>query len=146
MDLKLFFSGFIQLYYYWETLVIISIFAVVMNSFYSLVSKKIFTFFDLRITIFTLVFNHLFFIIGFFIYLFNLILSFLFKEKEYIIDQNNDLFFLTPHLINLLSTIIITVGWSLHKKSNINYKKVLRLFVFYFTGLSVLIVKYLDLI
>jgi len=49
-------------------------------------------------------------------------------------------------LINLLSTIIITVGWSLHKKSNINYKKVLRLFVFYFTGLSVLIVKYLDLI
>ena len=146
MDLKLFFSGFIQLYYYWETLVIISIFAVVMNSFYSLVSKKIFTFFDLRITIFTLVFNHLFFIIGFFIYLFNLILSFLFKEKEYIIDQNNDLFFLTPHLINLLSTIIITVGWSLHKKSNINYKKVLRLFVFYFSGLSVLIVKYLDLI
>ena len=146
MDLKLFFSGFIQLYYYWETLVIISIFAVVMNSFYALVSKKIFTFFDLRITIFTLVFNHLFFIIGFFIYLFNLVLFFLFKEKEYIIDQNNDLFFLTPHLINLLSTIIITVGWSLHKKSNINYKKVLRLFVFYFSGLSLLIVKYLDLI
>ena len=83
MDLKLFFSGFIQLYYYWETLVIISIFAVVMNSFYALVSKKIFTFFDLRITIFTLVFNHLFFIIGFFIYLFNLVLFFLFKEKEY---------------------------------------------------------------
>ena len=146
MDLKLFFSGFIQLYYYWEVLVIISIFAVVLNSFYALVSKKIFTFFDLRLTIFTLVFNHLFFIIGFFIYLFNLVLFFLFKEKEYIIDQNNDLFFLTPHLINLLSTIIITVGWSLHKKSNINYKKVLRLFIFYFSGLAVLIVKYLNLI
>ena len=146
MDLKLFFSGFIQLYYYWEVLVIISIFAVVLNTFYALVSKKIFTFFDLRITIFTLVFNHLFFIIGVFIYLFNLLLFFLVKEKEYLIDQNNELFFLTPHLINLLSTIIITIGWSLHKKSNINYKKVLRLFVFYFLGLVVLIVKYLDLI
>ena len=146
MDLKLFFSGFIQLYYYWEVLVIISIFAVVLNTFYALVSKKIFTFFDLRITIFTLVFNHLFFIIGVFIYLFNLLLFFFIKEKEYLIDQNNELFFLTPHLINLLSTIIITVGWSLHKKSNINYKKVLRLFVFYFSGLIVLIVKYLDLI
>ena len=146
MDLKLFFSGFIQLYYYWEVLVIISIFAVVLNSFYALVSKKIFTFFDLRITIFTLVFSHLFFIIGVLIYLFNLLLFFLVKEKEYLIDQNNELFFLTPHLINLLSTIIITVGWSLHKKSNINCKKVLRLFVFYFSGLIVLIVKYLDLI
>jgi len=146
MDLKLYFGGFIQLYYYWEVLVIISILAVVLNSFYALVTKKIFTFFDLRITIFTLVFNHLFFIIGVFIYLFNLLLFFLVKEKEYQIDQNNELFFLTPHLINLLSTIIITVGWSLHKKSNINYKKVLRLFVFNFSGLIVLILKYLDLI
>ena len=77
MDLKLFFGGFIQLYYYWEVLVIISILAVVLNSFYALVTKKIFTFFDLRITIFTLVFNHLFFIIGVFIYLFNLLLFFL---------------------------------------------------------------------
>lgn len=146
MNLKLFFNGFVQLYYYWEVLVIVSLFAVVLNSFYSIVSKKIFTFFDLRITIFALVFNHVFFVIGVLIYLFNLLSLFLVYEQEYMIDQNNDLFFLTPHLINLLSTIIITVGWSLHKKSDINYKKVLRLFVFYFSGLAILIVKYLYLI
>ena len=140
MNLKLFFNGFVQLYYYWEVLVIVSLFAVVLNSFYSIVSKKIFTFFDLRITIFALVFNHVFFLIGVLIYLFNLLSLFL------AYDQNNDLFFLTPHLINLLSTIIITVGWSLHKKSDIDYKKVLRLFVFYFSGLAILIVKYLYLI
>ena len=146
MNLKLFFNGFVQLYYYWEVLVIVSLFAVVLNSFYSIVSKKIFTFFDLRITIFALVFNHVFFVIGILIYLFNLLSLFLVYEQEYMIDQNNDLFFLTPHLINLLSTIIITVGWSLHKKSDIDYKKVLRLFVFYFSGLAILIVKYLYLI
>ena len=146
MNLKLFFNGFVQLYYYWEVLVIVSLFAVVLNSFYSIVSKKIFTFFDLRITIFALVFNHVFFVIGVLIYLFNLLSLFLAYEQEYMIDQNNDLFFLTPHLINLLSTIIITVGWSLHKKSDIDYKKVLRLFVFYFSGLAILIVKYLYLI
>ena len=146
MNLKLFFNGFVQLYYYWEVLVIVSLFAVVLNSFYSIVSKKIFTFFDLRITIFALVFNHVFFVIGILIYLFNLLSLFLAYEQEYMIDQNNDLFFLTPHLINLLSTIIITVGWSLHKKSDIDYKKVLRLFVFYFSGLAILIVKYLYLI
>jgi hypothetical protein len=146
MNLKLFFNGFVQLYYYWEVLVIVSLFAVVLNSFYSIVSKKIFTFFDLRITIFALVFNHVFFLIGVLIYLFNLLSLFLAYEQEYMIDQNNDLFFLTPHLINLLSTIIITVGWSLHKKSDIDYKKVLRLFVFYFSGLAILIVKYLYLI
>ena len=120
MNLKLFFNGFVQLYYYWEVLVIVSLFAVVLNSFYSIVSKKIFTFFDLRITIFALVFNHVFFVIGVLIYLFNLLSLFLVYEQEYMIDQNNDLFFLTPHLINLLSTIIITVGWSLHKKSDID--------------------------
>ena len=146
MDLKIIFSGFIQLYYYWEVLVIVSLSAVVLNSFYSLVSKKIFTFFDLRITIFALVFNHIFFIIGIFIYLFNLLLLFVVQDQEYIINQNNDLFLLNPHLINLLSTIIITLGWSLHKKSNIDYKKVLRLFVFYFSGLAILIFKYLYLI
>ena len=146
MNLKLFFNGFVQLYYYWEVLVIVSLFAVVLNSFYSIVSKKIFTFFDLRITIFALVFNHVFFVIGVLIYLFNLLSLFLVYEQEYMIDQNNDLFFLTPHLRNRLSTIIITVGWSLHKKSDIDYKKVLRLFVFYFSGLAILIVKYLYLI
>ena len=54
MDIRLF-TGFFQLYSYWEVLVIMSVSAVVVNSFYSIFSKKTFNFLDLRITLFTLI-------------------------------------------------------------------------------------------
>ena len=145
MDLKLLFSGFIQLYYYWEVIAIISLLAVVLNSFYSLAFKKAFTFFYLRLTIFTLVFNLFFFLIGIFIYLLNLLLLFWNKKQDYIIDQNYDLFFFTPHILNLFSIVIITIGWSLQKKSNIDSKKFFRLFIFWLSGLLILVGKYLYL-
>lgn len=145
MDIRLFFTAFFQLYLYWEVLVIMSTSAVVVNSFYSLVSKKQFNFFDLRITLFTLVFNHLFFVIGIFIYLANLLFVYWSSDHTLTINQSNILFDLPTHSLNLFSLIIITVGWSLHKNSKVNFKKFLRLFTFYSLGLTILVGKYLWL-
>lgn len=145
MDIILFFTAFFQLYLYWEVLVIMSTSAVVVNSFYSLVSKKQFNFFDLRITLFTLVFNHLFFVIGIFIYLANLLFVYWNSDHTLTINQSNILFDLPTHSLNLFSLIMITVGWSLHKNSKVNFKKFLRLFTFYFLGLTILVGKYLWL-
>ena len=141
MDSKLFFSGLFKLYFYWEVLVITSIFVVLINSLYSIISKKVFNYFDLRITLFTLIFNHIFFIIGFFIFILNLILNYWDSNHQSVIDQSYYLFNFNPNLLNLLSTVFITVGWSLHKKSLNNLKRFLRIFIFYFLGLLILVVK-----
>ena len=141
MDSKLFFSGLFKLYFYWEVLVITSIFVVLINSLYSIISKKTFNYFDLRITLFTLIFNHIFFIIGFFIFILNLILNYWDSNHQSVIDQSYYLFDFNPNLLNLLSTVFITVGWSLHKKSLNNLKRFLRIFIFYFLGLLILVVK-----
>jgi hypothetical protein len=141
MDSKLFFSGLFKLYFYWEVLVITSIFVVLINSLYSIISKKVFNYFDLRITLFTLIFNHMFFIIGFFIFILNLILNYWDSNHQSVIDQSYYLFDFNPNLLNLLSTVFITVGWSLHKKSLNNLKRFLRIFIFYFLGLLILVVK-----
>ena len=141
MDSKLFFSGLFKLYFYWEVLVITSIFVVLINSLYSIISKKVFNYFDLRITLFTLIFNHIFFIIGFFIFILNVILNFWDSNHQSVIDQSYYLFNFNPNLLNLLSTVFITVGWSLHKKSINNLKRFLRIFIFYFLGLLILVIK-----
>jgi len=88
MDAKLFFSGFYRLYDYWEMLVLISILVVLINSLYSLVIRKKLTFFDLRILLFSLILNYIFFIIGLFIYLSNIILFYNNSEHLTIIKQD----------------------------------------------------------
>jgi hypothetical protein len=143
VNLNFLFSGLIQLYYLWEALVLFSTFGVVLNSFYSIVSKKKINLFDIRITTLTLVFNLLFFIIGIIIYLTNVL--FFNIENEYLFEKDNNIFYLNEHLINLISLIIIAIGWSLHKKSNIDLKIFLRFFIFYFFGLVILTAKYLYL-
>ena len=142
MDTKLFFSGFYKLYDYWETLVLISIFVVIANSLYSLVIKKNLTFCDLRIILFSLIFNYIFFVIGLFIFLCNIILLYNNPEHSTIIKQDYFLFQITTHLFNLLAAILINVGLSLQKLSKNNLKKSIRIFVFFLLSFIVLTGKY----
>ena len=143
MDIKLFFSGFFKLYFYWEVIVIISTIATIINSLLGVFSKKSFQNFDLRITLFTLIFNYIFLIIGLFIFISNILLLFWNADNKLIIEQNHFLFYITTHLLNLITVLILTIGWSLHKKSNISLKKFIRILGFYFLGLLILIGKFI---
>lgn len=143
MDAKLFFSGFYRLYDYWEMLVLISIFVVLINSLYSLVIRKKLTFFDLRILLFSLILNYIFFIIGLFIYLSNIILLHNNSEHLTIIKQDYFLLQITPHLFNLFAAILINIGWSLQKVSKNDLKKSIRIFVFFLLSFLILIQKYI---
>lgn len=143
MDAKLFFSGFYRLYDYWEILVLISIFVVLINSLYSLVIRKKLTFFDLRILLFSLILNYIFFIIGLFIYLSNIILLHNNSEHLTIIKQDYFLLQITPHLFNLFAAILINVGWSLQKVSKNDLKKSIRIFVFFLLSFLILIRRYI---
>jgi len=143
MDAKLFFSGFYRLYDYWEMLVLISIFVVLINSLYSLVIRIKLTFFDLRILLFSLILNYIFFIIGLFIYLSNIILLYNNSKHLTIIKQDYFLLQITPHLFNLFAAILINIGWSLQKVSKNDLKKSIRIFVFFLLSFLILIQKYI---
>ena len=143
MDIKLFFSGFFKLYFYWEYIVIISTLVAVINSLLGIFSKKSFQNFDLRITLSSLIFNYIFLIIGLFIFVSNALLLFWYYDNKLMIEQDNFLFYISPHLLNLIAVLILTIGWSLHKKSNISLKKFLRILGFYFLGLLILIGKFI---
>ena len=143
MGAKLFFSGFYRLYDYWEMLVLISIFVVLINSLYSLVIRKKLTFFDLRIILFSLILNYIFFVIGLFIYLSNIILLHNNSEHVTIIKQDYFLLQITPHLFNLFAAILINVGWSLQKISKNDLKKSIRIFVFFLLSFLILIRRYI---
>ena len=142
MGAKLFFSGFYRLYDYWEMLVLISIFVVLINSLYSLVIRKKLNFFDLRIMLFSLILNYIFFVIGLFIYLSNIILLHNNSEHVTIIKQDYFLLQITPHLFNLFAAILINIGWSLQKVSKNDLKKSIRIFVFFLLSFLILIRKY----
>ena len=143
MGAKLFFSGFYRLYDYWEMLVLISIFVVLINSLYSLVIRKKLTFFDLRIILFSLILNYIFFVIGLFIYLSNIILLYNNSKHLTIIKQDYFLLQITPHLFNLFAAILINVGWSLQKISKNDLKKSIRIFVFFLLSFLILIRRYI---
>ena len=143
MGAKLFFSGFYRLYDYWEMLVLISIFVVLINSLYSLVIRKKLTFFDLRIILFSLILNYIFFVIGLFIYLSNIILLYNNSKHLTIIKQDYFLLQITPHLFNLFAAILINVGWSLQKVSKNDLKKSIRIFVFFLLSFLILIRRYI---
>ncbi len=145
MDIKLLFSGFFKLYYYWEILVVISTSAVVINSFYSILTNKIFNFFDLRLTLFTLIFNYILIIIGIVVFIANSVLLFWDSDHTLIVPQNNVLLGFIEHLLNLTSLLVITIGWSLHKKTVLDFKRFLRILIFYLLGLIILIGKFLWL-
>ena len=81
--------------------------------------------------------------IGLFIFISNVLLLFWNSDNKLIIEQNNFLFYISPHLLNLIAVLILTIGWSLHKKSNISLKKFLRILGFYFLGLLILIGKFI---
>ncbi|MAU63384.1 MAG: hypothetical protein CMC38_03410 [Flavobacteriaceae bacterium] len=143
MDIKLFFSGFFKLYFYWELIVIISIIAVTTNSLIGVFCKRSFQNFDLRITLFSLIFNYIFLIIGVFIFVSNALLLYTDSNNESIIEQSHFLFYIQNHLLNLIAVLILTIGWSLHKRSKISLKKFLRILGFYLFGFIIIAGKFI---
>ena len=142
MDIKLFFSGFFKLYFYWEYIVIISTLGAILNSLLGVFSKKSFKAFDLRITLFSLIFNYIFLIIGLFVFISNFLLLFWDSNNKFIVEQNHFLFYISTHLLNLLTILILTIGWSLHKKSKVSLKKFLRVLGFYSIGMIIILWKF----
>ncbi|MDD3005433.1 hypothetical protein [Flavobacterium sp.] len=120
----------------WAYLVLLFLIIAVVNAFIGYSSKKQFTAKDRKIALFALMFTHI-------QLLFGLILYFVSPLGKAVLGQMKDpalrLTSLEHPLINIIAIILITIGWSKHKKltdSNAQFK---TFAVFYTIGLVLIL-------
>jgi NADH:ubiquinone oxidoreductase subunit 2 (subunit N) len=107
-----------------------------INAIFGLTSKKLFTDKDLRLSLFTLIICHIQLLIGLILYFVSpLGLEQLGNMKEAAVRLTS----LEHPLINIIALVLITIGWSKHKKEESNNGKFKKIAVFYTLGLILIL-------
>ena len=125
------------LYYYWSYLTLLVIIYAVFNALMGKIKGKVFESKDLRISLFGLIFSHFQLLIGLMLYLVSPWFNQWSKLGVMNVMSNSQIrFYLVEHpFLNIIAIVLITVGWSVHKKQSEPEKKFLRIIIFYGLGL-----------
>ena len=123
---------------YWAYLVLITLILATINAFSGVASKREFKDKDLRLSLFTLIFAHIQLLIGLGWYF----MSPAYKNLKTVgigaLDTNSRLLAVEHPLMMIIAIILITIGWSRHKKKTEDAKKFITIGLFY--GVALLIV------
>jgi hypothetical protein len=117
----------------WAYLAIIVLLIAVINAFSGYASKRIFSDKDLRISLFALIFCHIQLLLGLLVY-FVSPLGLSAFSGEAMGNTALRLTMLEHPLMNIIAIVLITIGWSKHKKAEgvLKFRKIL---FFYTLGL-----------
>ena len=127
---------------YWAYLVLAILIITVANAIYGLLKKKSFSDKDLRLGLFTLIFSHIQLLIGLGWYFSSPYYKALKANgSEVMGDAASRLLAIEHPIMMILTTIIITIGWSKHKKKTEDHKKFKTFVVFYGIGLILILSK-----
>ena len=125
---------------YWAFLVIITLTFIVINSIISKFSGRAFNTKDLRISFYGLIFSHIQVLIGLILYFVSPWFDQFSQLGMSIMKNAESRLYLIEHpLINIIAILLITLGWSLHKRQSDSSKKFLRIGLFYGLGLIFLL-------
>ena len=107
-----------------------------INAIFGLTSKKLFIDKDLRLSLFTLIICHIQLLVGLILYFVSpLGLEQLGNMKDAAVRLTS----LEHPLINIIALVLITIGWSKHKKEESNNGKFKKIAVFYTLGLILIL-------
>ncbi|MGY8969455.1 MAG: hypothetical protein ACKVH4_02915 [Flavobacteriales bacterium] len=125
---------------YWAFFVLFILVAVIINAFIGRYMGKEFSTKDLRISLFGLIFSHIQLLIGLILYF----VSPWFDQWAAIgmgvmKDAQARLYLVEHPITNILAIVLITIGWSMHKRQSESSKKFLRIILFYSLGLLLLL-------
>ena len=138
MSNEFLYTGILNLYNNLEFMVLFSVGMTTINCFINLCQKKNSNF-NFRLSLFTLILTFIFSFFGLLIYFTNLISDYLKVSSRMVSYTGYDsVYALQENVLNLFSLVLITIGWSLHKKHSSITKKKLRLGVFYLLGFLIL--------
>tara|TARA_B100001057_G_scaffold460237_1_gene511132 strand:- start:14 stop:451 length:438 start_codon:yes stop_codon:yes gene_type:complete len=131
------------LYYYWSYLASLVLIYTVLNALIGKVKGKDFKSKDLRISLFGLIFSHLQLVIGLMLYF----VSPWFKQWSKlgianVMSDSQIRFYLVEYpSVNIIAIVLITLGWSVHKKQSDSGKKFLRIILLYGLGLLLILTR-----
>lgn len=126
---------------YWAFFVLLILALAIANAFRGTRSQKDFESKDLRISLFGLIFSHIQLLIGLLLYF----VSPWFNQwgtlgmGGVMKDPQARLYLVEHPFTNILAIVLITMGWSMHKRQTENGKKFSRIGIFYFLGLLLLL-------
>ena len=125
---------------YWAFFVLFILVAAIVNAFIGRYMGKEFSVKDLRISLFGLIFSHIQLLIGLILYF----VSPWFDQWASIgmgvmKDPQTRLYLVEHPITNILAIVLITIGWSMHKRQSESSKKFLRIILFYSLGLLLLL-------
>ena len=127
---------------YWAYLVLTILIIAVANAIIGLLKKKSFSDKDLRLGLFTLIFSHIQLLIGLGWYFSSPYFKALKANgSEVMGDAALRLLAIEHPIMMILATIIITIGWSKHKKKTEDHKKFKTFVIFYGIGLLLILSK-----
>ncbi len=130
-----------NLHSFWAFLVLLVIILAIGNALIGKIKGKDFESKDLRISLFGLIFSHLQLLIGLILYF----VSPWFDQWSALgmggvmKDAQTRLYLVEHPFTNIIAIILITMGWSLHKRQSDSGKKFLRIGLFYSFGLLLLL-------
>jgi hypothetical protein len=129
-----------QVHSYWAYLVLIVLIAAVVNAIIGLASKKEFKAKDLRLGLFTLIFSHIQLLIGLGWYFMSPIYKTMKVTGMGMMMKNAETRLLAVEhpIAMILAIVLITVGWSKHKKQTTDGAKFKTFAIFY--GVALLLV------
>lgn len=135
------YNGVLDLHSYWAFAVLVFLLLAILNAFMGLSAKRAFLPKDRQIAMLGLIFTHVQFVIG-------LILLFVSPYMETAkqlgmggVMKNAEIRKLVVEhpVINLIAIILITIGWSTHKRTADSNAKFKKIGIFYAIGLVLLL-------
>ena len=111
----------------------------VINAILGLTSKKFFTDKDLRISLFTMIVCHIQLLVGLIVYFVSEKGFQAFAIEGAMKNSELRLTMIEHPLINIIALVLITIGWSKHKKEESNNGKFKKIAIFYTLGLVLIL-------
>ena len=126
---------------YWAYLTLALLLFAIINAFRKKSAKKPFAARDLRISLFALIFSHIQLVVGLILYFVSPWFSYWSDLGMGGVMKNSEarLYLVEHPFTNLVALLLITLGWSLHKRQTTDEKKFSRIAVFYTLGLILLL-------
>ena len=125
---------------YWAYLVLLILVVAIINALVGKSSGRDFGAKDLRISLFGLIFSHIQLLIGLILYFVSPWFDQWSEMGMGIMKNAETRLYLVEHPItNILAIVLITMGWSMHKRQSLSAKKFLRIGLFYSLGLLLLL-------
>lgn len=128
------------LHSYWAYLVILILFAAVINALIGLFGKREYGAKDFRVSLFTLIVSHIQLLIGLILYF----VSPKFEQwsimgSEVMKSASLRLYLVEHPLVNIIAIVLITLGYSKHKKKLTSALKFRTILIFYALALVLLL-------